>query len=94
MEPVKVEGEKRKPKLFLYTLSTCGWCKKTKEFLKDNEMAYEYIDVDKITKDEQKEVITELKKRNAPLTFPIIIVDDEQVISGFKKQAIEEALTQ
>ncbi len=94
MNPVKVDGKNKKPKLFLYTLSTCGWCKKTKEFLKDRGMAYEYVDVDNITKDEQKEVIAELKKRDAPLAFPIIIVDDEQLISGFKKQAIEEALTQ
>jgi glutaredoxin len=93
MNPVKVEGKNKKPKLFLYTLSTCGWCKKTKELLKDKEMAYEYVDVDKITKDEQKEVIAELKKRDAPLAFPIIIIDDQQLISGFKKQAIEEALT-
>ena len=92
MNPVKVEGKRNEPKLFLYTLSTCGWCKKTKELLKDNGMAYEYVDVDKVTKDEQKEVITELKKRDVPLAFPIIIVDDEHVISGFKKQAIEEAI--
>jgi len=94
MNPVKVDGKRNEPKLFLYTLSTCGWCKKTKEFLKDNEMAYEYVDVDKITKDEQKEVVAELKKRDAPLAFPVIIVDDEKVISGFKKQAIEETLAQ
>jgi glutaredoxin len=92
MDPVKVDGNRKKPKLFLYTLSTCGWCKKTKEYLRENGMAYEYIDVDKVTQDDQKQVITELKKRNVPLAFPIIIVDDEQVISGFKKQAIEEAL--
>jgi len=92
MNPVKVDGKRKEPKLFLYTLSTCGWCKKTKELLKENGMAYEYVDVDKVTKDEQKEVIIELKKRDVPLAFPIIIVDDEQVISGFKKQAIEEAI--
>ncbi len=94
MKPVKVDGKRSEPKLFLYTLSTCGWCKKTKEFLKENGMAYEYVDVDKITKEEQKEVVAELKKRDAPLAFPVIIVDDEQVISGFKKQAIEEAIAQ
>jgi len=93
MNPVKVDGKRKEPKLFLYTLSTCGWCKKTKEFLKENGMAYEYVDVDKVNRDEQREVIDDLKKRGAPLAFPIIIVDNEQVISGFKKQAIEEAIT-
>jgi glutaredoxin len=92
MNSVKVDGKRNKPQLFLYTLSTCGWCKKTKEFLKDKGMVYEYVDVDKITKDEQKDIIAALKKRDVPLAFPIIIVDDKQVISGFKKQAIEEAL--
>jgi glutaredoxin-like protein NrdH len=92
MNPVKVDGKRKEPKLFLYTLSTCGWCKKTKEFLKENEMTYEYVDVDKVNKDEQKEVIIELKRRGAPLAFPIIIIDDKQLISGFKKQAIEEAI--
>jgi glutaredoxin-like protein NrdH len=92
MNPVKIDGERKEPKLFLYTLSTCGWCKKTKELLKENGMAYEYVDVDKVTKDEQKEVIADLKERDVPLAFPVIIVDDGQVISGFKKQAIEEAI--
>ena len=92
MKPVKVDGKRKEPKLFLYTLSTCGWCKKTKELLNEKDMAYEYIDVDKVTKDEQKEVIDDLKKRNAPLAFPVIIIDDKELISGFKKQAIEEAL--
>jgi len=32
MVVVQVEGEKRNHSVFLYTLSTCGWCKKTKEF--------------------------------------------------------------
>jgi len=56
-------------------------------------MAYKYVDVDNVTKEEQKQVIDELKERNVPLAFPIIILDDEQVISGFKKQAIEGAIT-
>jgi len=36
MVVVKVEGEKRGHRVFLYTLSTCGWCKRTKEFLREN----------------------------------------------------------
>jgi len=62
-------------------------------YLKEYGMAYKYVDVDNVTKEEQKQVIDELKERNVPLAFPIIILDDEQVISGFKKQAIEGAIT-
>ncbi|MBN2334636.1 glutaredoxin family protein [Candidatus Bathyarchaeota archaeon] len=92
MKKVKVDGAKKDPKVFLYTLSTCGWCKKTKEFLKESGVAYEYVDVDTAEKDDQKEIIEELKKRNVPVAFPVIIIGDDQVISGFKKQAVQEAL--
>jgi len=47
MNTVKVEGKNKKNKVFLYTLSTCGWCKMTKQYLKDNDTAYEYLDVDR-----------------------------------------------
>jgi len=50
MNTVKVEGKNKKNKVFLYTLSTCGWCKMTKQYLKDNDTAYEYLDVDKCSK--------------------------------------------
>lgn len=93
MNTVKVDGAKKDPNVFLYTLSTCGWCKKTKDYLKESGVAYEYVDVDKTEKDDQKQIIEELTKRKVPVAFPVIIIGD-QVISGFKKKAIEEALTQ
>ncbi|HUV34683.1 MAG TPA: glutaredoxin family protein [Candidatus Desulfaltia sp.] len=92
MNTVKVEGKNKKNKVFLYTLSTCGWCKMTKQYLKDNDTAYEYLDVDRCSKEEQQEAIEDLKRRNAPVAFPAIIINDETLISGFKKNAIAEAL--
>ena len=38
----------------LYALSTCGWCKKTKRFLDDNDVEYELTYVD-LLKGEEKE---------------------------------------
>ena len=92
MNTVKVEGKKKKHRVFLYTLSTCGWCKMTKQYLKDNDVAYEYMDVDKCSKEEQQEAVEDLKRRNAPVAFPAIIINDEKLISGFKKDALAEAL--
>jgi glutaredoxin len=88
----KVDGAKKDHKVFLYTLSTCGWCKKTKELLKEKEVAYEYIDVDVLKADDRKAAIEDLHKRNAPLGFPVIIVDDKKIISGFKPDEILGAL--
>ncbi|MDD1679584.1 MAG: glutaredoxin, partial [Methanomicrobiales archaeon] len=39
---------KKKGKITLYALSTCGWCKKTKELLTDLEVDFSYIYVDRL----------------------------------------------
>ena len=92
METKKVEGSNTKHKVFLYTLSTCGWCKKTKQLLKDKEIAYEYIDLDTCSKEDQKAAVDHLKSKNLPVAFPIIMVNEDKVIQGFKKDDILEAL--
>jgi glutaredoxin len=92
MSVIKVDGEKNEHKVFLYTLSTCGWCKRTKEFLKENGVAYEYLDVDKCTSDERKKAIEYMKSKKASMGFPLAIIDDEILISGFKPDKYKEVL--
>ena len=91
MQTTKVDGKNNQKKVLLYTLSTCGWCKKTKELLKEHGIAYEYIDLDKCSKEDQKTAIDKIKDKNLPVAFPIIIINDEKVIQGFKKEDILEA---
>jgi glutaredoxin len=87
-----VNGKNKKNKVFLYTLSTCGWCKKTKEYLKENDVAYEYLDLDKCSKEEQMEAIALLKEKKVPVAFPVIMINDDVIISGYRKDDIAEAL--
>ena len=92
MATVKVEGEKKNHKVFLYTLSTCGWCKKTKQFLKDNGVEYEYLDIDTCTPEDRAEAIKDLKARRASIAFPVAIIDGETLISGYKPEKYREEL--
>jgi glutaredoxin-like protein NrdH len=89
---VKVEGAHNSHKVFLYTLTTCSWCKLTKKFLKDNDVSYEYLDLDTASKQDQVEAVTDLKKRNAPVAFPTIIIDDTKLMTGFHEQELAEAI--
>jgi glutaredoxin-like protein NrdH len=88
----KVEGTKNDHKVFLYTLSTCGWCKRTKELLREKGVAFEYLDVDTLKAEERKTAIEDLHRRNAPLGFPVIIIDDKELISGYQQEKILGAL--
>ena len=88
----KVEGTKKDHKVFLYALSTCGWCKKTKQFLNDNGIEYEYVDVDLASSEERQLIIDELTSNNIPLAFPITIVNNKIMIRGYNPDKLSEEL--
>jgi len=46
MQTTRVPGRNNKHKVVMYAISTCGWCKRTKNFLRDNNIEYEYVDID------------------------------------------------
>ncbi len=79
-------------KVMLYALSTCGWCKKTKNFLDDNNVEYEYEYVDLLKGAERENIMQEVQKWNPRRSFPTVVVDDKDVIVGFKVDDLKETL--
>jgi glutaredoxin len=88
----KVTGKKNDHKVVVYALSTCVWCKMAKQFLKDNSVEYEYIDVDLCEPDEKEEVHNQISSKGGSLNYPTVIVDDKVLITGFRKDKLKEAL--
>jgi glutaredoxin len=39
----------------MYTLSTCVWCKKTKQFFRERNIPFEYEDIDLMDKKDKEE---------------------------------------
>ena len=79
------------PKVFLYALSTCGHCKNTKKLLDENNVAYDYVFVDLLSKDEMGKTLDEVRKVNPQTSFPTLLIDDK-VIVGYRELEILEAL--
>ncbi len=92
MDIVKVTGKNDKHKVFLYALSTCVWCKMTKQFLKDNSVAFEYVDVDLCTEEDKDKIRKHIQEKGGSLSYPTTIVDDKKVVTGFRKDLLKEAL--
>jgi glutaredoxin len=92
MELVKVPGKNKKHKVFLYAISTCAWCKMTKQFLKDNDVEHEYVDVDLCSQKDREKIRKDIENRGGEPNYPIIIIDDKVLIMGFRKDKIKEAL--
>lgn len=74
----------------IFALSTCMWCKKTKQFLKDHGVAYSYVDVD-LTPDEALDEVTEKQMEyNSSGSFPTVVINGKDVIVGYDEQKLEE----
>ncbi len=92
MRVIKVPGKNNKHRVLMYAISTCGWCKRAKKFLIDNNIEYEYVDVDLCSKEEREKIRSDILSRGGRLSFPTIIVDDRILITGFQEDKIRGAL--
>jgi glutaredoxin-like protein NrdH len=77
----------------MYTISTCGFCKAAKAFLREHDIAFEFIDVDLLDREEKRRVLREAREvtRMDRISFPTIVIGDT-VIVGFKEREIKRAL--
>ena len=92
MQFSKVEGEKKGHKVIVYALSTCVWCKMTKQFLKDNNVEYEYVDVDLCSEEDKEKIRQEIQSKGGSLSYPTTIIDDKTVVTGFRKDLLKVVL--
>ena len=74
---------KKMGEVFLYTLSTCIWCKKTKALLKELGVDFTYEDVDLLEGEESEKAENEMEKYTGNPSFPLIIIDGKVFHSGF-----------
>ena len=73
-------------KITVYSTSTCPYCIRAKQFLKDNNIEFEDIDV---SVDQEK--AQEMVEKTSQMGVPVLDIDGE-VIVGFDKDAISKAL--
>jgi glutaredoxin-like protein NrdH len=88
----KVSGTNSTHKVLLYTLSTCVWCKMTKQYLKDKGVAYEYVDVDLCDETDKEKIRAHILSKGGALSYPTIIIDDTTLVTGFRKDKFKEIL--
>ena len=89
---IKHVAGKNKGKVFVYALSTCGWCKKTKAFLNENGVEYSYVDVDLEAGEEKTKALDEVRKWNPNCSFPTVVVNDATCLVGFQPDKMKETL--
>lgn len=75
----------------LYALSTCPWCRKTKQFMAERGVDCRIVDVDLLDGEELEKALQEVDRLVPNRSFPVVVIGD-RVIQGFKPDQIGEAL--
>jgi len=64
----------------------------TKEFLKDNSIEFEFLDVDQCDQKEKEQARQLILSKGGALNYPTTLIDDKIIITGFRKDQLKEAL--
>ncbi len=78
-------------KVLLYTLSTCPWCRKTKQFFRDRQVPFDFIDYDLASIEEQDRIVAHMRKYTPNVSFPFVLIEDE-VVQGYNPEMYEKLL--
>ena len=70
----------------VYSTPTCPFCKRAKEFLEQNNFAFEDLNVA-----ESEEARTEMINKSGQMAVPVLDIDGE-IIVGFEVEKIKKTL--
>jgi len=79
--------------LMLYALSTCIWCRKTRQLLENLGVEYDDLYVDQLQGNERQQAIDTVKKWNPTCSFPTLVIDNKKCITGYQEDEIRKSLT-
>ena len=92
MDTVKVSGTNSKHHVLMYAISTCGWCKKAKKFLKENNVQFEYIDIDLCNEKDKQKIREDIQTRGGLLVYPTLIIDNKTLFNGAPQDKLRKVL--
>jgi glutaredoxin len=87
-----VTGRRGDHRIILYALSTCIWCKRTRQLLENEEVTFDYVYVDLLEATEREQAKREIRQWNPSTSFPTIVIDNQQSVVGYKPEKIKELL--
>ncbi|MCX5703255.1 MAG: glutaredoxin family protein [Candidatus Omnitrophica bacterium] len=70
----------------IYSTPTCPWCIRVKQFLNENNIAFENVDVSS-----DQVAAEEMIQKSGQMGVPVLDIDGE-IIMGFDKEKITQAL--
>ena len=77
-------------KVYMYTLSTCPWCMKTKQYFTERHIPFKFTDYDLADEKTQDKIMRELDAEGVN-GFPFVRIGD-QGVEGYQPKRFAELL--
>lgn len=88
---IKEDGKIAQNDLTVFALSTCGFCRRGLNFLRENSVKFKYVYIDKLEYEKKQKLKENLQKKfNKRVAFPFLVCNDEKAIVGFVRSDWEE----
>jgi len=87
-----IQGHHNEHHTVFYGLSTCVWCRRTRQFLESQGVKFDFVYVDLLKSQEREEAIEQVRRWNPAVSFPTVVVDDSQCVIGYKPEKLKEVL--
>ena len=88
---VEEDGKITINELTVFALSTCGFCRRGMNFLRENKVKFRYVYIDKMKYERKSKLKKDLQEKfNKRVAFPFLVCNDEKAIVGFVKSDWEE----
>lgn len=78
-------------KVKIYALTTCLWCRKTKQFFEERKIPFECVEYDKLEESRQEELMKEIRASGGTGSFPFIRIGGA-CVQGYDPQEFEQLL--
>jgi glutaredoxin-like protein NrdH len=85
------DGSNKKHKVNFYGLSTCGWCRKAREYLDTNDIDYNWVYVDQCQGEDRTATVARVRELNSRGSYPTMQIDG-QVVVGYDEDRLNELL--
>ena len=87
-----VAGNRQDHEVVFYGLTTCVWCERTRAFLEESDVGFDYVYVDMLEGDDRARAIEEIKRANPRMNFPTVVIDGTTTVVGYNPDQLKEAL--
>ena len=87
-----VPGKDQRHDVLLLGLSTCIWCRRTRELLEAEGIGFRYVYFDLLQGQDKETYLELLRTWNPRESYPTVVIDNRSCVIGHKPEELKKAL--